>query len=209
MASSDLQLRALTAQIGQGRSATICAFSQLLDLKDLNTGTHSTRLAEWGVRMGRELGLDERSLKDLEVAAVLHDVGKIGIPDAILQKPGRLTTDERALMQKHPEYGWSVLRVLPGFERASLFVLHHHEAHDGHGYPAKLRGDETPIGARIVAIIDAFDAMISSRPYRRGLTVDQAIERLEAGAGTQFDPDLTPAFVRIARTEAERVLAIA
>lgn len=194
------------AQIAEGRSAAIRAFSQLLDLKDLGTGTHSTRLAEWGVRMGRQLGLDEACLKDLEVAAVLHDVGKVGVPDAILNKPGPLTADERAQMERHSEYGWSVLRVLPGFERASLFVLHHHEAYDGRGYPAKLRGEETPIGSRIVAIIDAFDAMTSARPYRKGLPVEEAIRRLEQSAGTQFDPVLTPAFVRMATAETASVL---
>jgi HD-GYP domain-containing protein (c-di-GMP phosphodiesterase class II) len=205
MVQSDLRLKALSAQIAAGRIATICAFSQLLDLKDITTGTHSTRLAGWGVRMGRELGLDEDCLTDLEIAAVLHDVGKVGIPDAILKKPGPLTTDERAVMQKHAEYGWSVLRVIPGFERASLFVLHHHEAYDGNGYPAQLRGDETPIGARIVAIIDAFDAMISSRPYRRGMPINEAIGRLASGAGTKFDPVLTPAFLRIATSEVASV----
>jgi HD-GYP domain-containing protein (c-di-GMP phosphodiesterase class II) len=189
----------------RARSATICAFTQLLDLKDLNTGVHSTRLAEWGVRMGRELGLDEQALRDLEVAATLHDVGKIGVPDAILNKPGPLTADERALMQKHSEFGWSVLRVLPGFESASLLVLHHHEAYDGNGYPGRLRGEETPTAARIVSIIDAFDAMISSRPYRRGLEIREAIQRLEQSAGTQFDPGLTRAFVRICTGEASSV----
>lgn len=201
----DLQIKELNAQLAQARNAAICAFSQLLDLKDLNTGVHSTRLAEWGIRIGRELGLDDECLRHLEVAAILHDVGKIGVPEAILTKPGPLTSEERAAMQKHAEYGWRVLHVIPAFARASLFVLHHHEAYDGSGYPGGLRGDETPIEARIVAIIDAFDAMISSRPYRHGLPVPDAIDRLERAAGTQFDPVLTPAFVRIATTEAAGV----
>lgn len=201
----DLQLKEAHAQLVQVRTAVICAFSQLLDLKDLNTGIHSTRLAEWGIRIGRELGLGDESLRDLEIAAILHDVGKIGVPDDILNKPGPLTAEERAAMQKHSEYGWRVLRGIPGCARASLFVLHHHEAYDGSGYPGGLRGDETPIEARLVAIIDAFDAMISSRPYRCGLGVPEAIERLERGAGSQFDPVLTPAFVRIALTEAAGV----
>lgn len=201
----DLQLKEAHAQLAQARTAVICAFSQLLDLKDLNTGIHSTRLAEWGVRIGRELGLGDESLHDLEIAAVLHDVGKIGVPDAILNKPGPLTREERAAMQTHSEYGWRVLHGIPGFARASLFVLHHHEAYDGSGYPGGLRGDEIPIEARIVAIIDAFDAMISSRPYRPGLGVPEAIERLQRAAGSQFDPVLTPVFVRIAITEAPGV----
>lgn len=209
MASRDLAHGTLKAQLAQERRAAICAFSQLLDLKDLGTGVHSTRLAEWGVRLGRELGLCEDRLHDLEVAAVLHDVGKVGVPDAILKKPGPLTSEERTAMQKHSEYGWRVLHRMPAFERASLFVLHHHEAYDGRGYPAGLKGDETPVEARIVAIIDAFDAMISSRPYRDGLPVPEAISRLERAAGTQFDPVLTPAFIRIATTEAASVFEVA
>ena len=200
-----LVIKELQAQIDATRTAVICAFNELLDLKDLNTGVHSTRIAEWGVRVGRELGLDEATLRDLEVAAILHDIGKIGIPDAVLRKPGPLTAEERLLMQRHPEYGWSALRLLPGFERASLFVLHHHEAYDGSGYPGGLRGADTPIGSRIVSMLDAFDAMISSRPYRKGLPIDEGIRRLEQAAGTQFDPELVPRFVRIASIEAPEV----
>jgi putative nucleotidyltransferase with HDIG domain len=183
----------------------ICALNQLLDLKDLNTGVHSTRLAEWSVRIGRDLGFDDAALRDLEVAAILHDIGKIGTPDHILKKPSRLTDEEREVIKKHPEYGWAVLRVVPGFERVSLFVLHHHEAFDGTGYPAGLRGDEIPIGSRIVSVMDAFDAMISSRPYRRGLSLEEAIRRLEAGIGTQFDPVVTPRFIAMASAGASTV----
>lgn len=197
-----LHIKELQTQLLGVRTSVICALNQLLDLKDLNTGVHSTRLAEWAVRIGRDLGLDDECLRDLEVAAMLHDIGKVGTPDAILRKPGPLTPEERAVMQKHSEYGWAVLRVVPGFERASLFVLHHHEAYDGSGYPARLRGEEIPIGSRIVCVIDAFDAMLSSRPYRRGLPVEEAIARLERSAGSQFDPVVTPRFVSLARSQA-------
>ena len=200
-----LHIKELQTQLLAVRTSVICALNQLLDLKDLNTGVHSTRLAEWAVRIGRELGLDDECLQDLEVAAILHDIGKVGTPDAILRKPGPLTPEERAVMQKHSEYGWAVLRVVPGFERASLFVLHHHEAYDGTGYPARLRGEEIPIGSRIVCVIDAFDAMLSSRPYRRGLPLEEAILRLEQNAGTQFDPVVTPRFVSLARSQAPAV----
>jgi putative nucleotidyltransferase with HDIG domain len=188
------------------RTSVICALNQLLDLKDLNTGTHSTRLAEWAVRIGRDLGLDESALWDVEMAAILHDIGKIGTPDSILKKSSQLTAEERAVIQKHPEYGWTVLRVIPGFERVSLFVLHHHESFDGSGYPAGLKGDEIPIGSRIVSTIDAFDAMISSRPYRRGMSVDEAVRRLVAGVGGQFDPIVTPHFIGIASNEASTLV---
>lgn len=201
----NFKVKELHTQLLAVRTSVICALNQLLDLKDLNTGVHSTRLAEWAVRIGRDLGLDEDCLRDLEVAAILHDIGKIGTPDSILKKPSKLTDEERAVIQKHPEYGWAVLRVVPGFERVSLFVLHHHEAYDGTGYPAKLRGDEIPIGSRIVSVMDAFDAMISSRPYRRGLPMDEAIRRLEAGVGSQFDPIVTPKFIAMASKGASSV----
>src|SRR5271154_6732893 len=162
--SAGIHVKQMEEQLGALRSSLICAFNQLLDLKDLNTGVHSTRLAEWALHVAGELGLDQSYLSDIEVAALLHDIGKIGIPDCILQKPAKLTDEEYSLMKKHPEYGWAVLRNVPGMERASLMILHHHESYDGRGYPAGLRGEEIPIGSRIVSVIDAVDAMVSSRP---------------------------------------------
>ena len=187
----------------------ICAFNQLLDLKDLNTGVHSTRLAEWALHVAGELSLDASVLSDIEVAALLHDIGKIGIPDAILQKPAKLTNEEYNLMKKHPEYGWAVLRHVPGMERASLMILHHHESYDGKGYPAGLKGEEIPIGSRIVSVIDAFDAMVSSRPYREGLPFEEAERRLLQERGTQFDPDVVDRFLPLARAEMSSVFAAA
>jgi HD-GYP domain-containing protein (c-di-GMP phosphodiesterase class II) len=203
--SSNLQVKELQSQLLAVRTSVICALNQLLDLKDLNTGVHSTRLAEWAVRIGRDLGLDDDCLRDLEAAAILHDIGKIGTPDAILRKPSRLTAEEYAIIKKHPEYGWAVLKAVPGFERVSLFVLHHHESYDGTGYPAGLRGEETPIGSRIVSVMDSFDAMVSSRPYRTGLPLEEAIRRLQAGSGTQFDPIVTRHFIAMASSEASTV----
>src|SRR5467141_4592871 len=119
-ARESVRVKQMEEQVTALRSSVICAFNQLLDLKDLNTGVHSTRLAEWGMRVGQELGLEEGELQNLEVAALLHDIGKMGIPDAILRKPERLDPEEYALMKKHSEFGWAVLRMLPGFERAAL-----------------------------------------------------------------------------------------
>src|SRR5579862_7219682 len=117
-----LHVKLVEEQLSALRTSLICAFNQLLDLKDLNTGVHSTRLAEWALHVAGELGLDQSSLSDLEVAALLHDIGKIGIPDAILNKPAKLTDEEYSLMKKHPEYGWAVMRNVPGMERASLMI---------------------------------------------------------------------------------------
>ena len=208
-ALESFRIKQLEEQTSALRNSVICAFNQLLDLKDLNTGVHSTRLAEWGMRVGQELGLDEAQLQNLEVAALLHDIGKVGIPDSILRKPGRLDEEEYALMKKHPEYGWAVLRTLPGFERAALDILHHHESFDGKGYPAGLKGAEIPIVSRIVCVIDAFDAMVSSRPYRKGLPHEEAVRRLILASGTQFDPVVVQCFLTFAQAELATVFAAA
>jgi HD-GYP domain-containing protein (c-di-GMP phosphodiesterase class II) len=169
----------------------------MLDLKDLDTGLHSTRLAEWAVRVGEHFGMAESDLRHLETGAILHDIGKVGVPDAILNKPGKLDADERKQVERHSEYGWGVLRMIPTFERASLLVLHHHERIDGRGYPAGLGGEDIPICSRIICVIDSFDAMISDRSYRKGLPVEEAIRRLHADAGSQFDRDIVEPFVRV------------
>jgi HD-GYP domain-containing protein (c-di-GMP phosphodiesterase class II) len=203
----DLRVKELEEQVLSMRTAVICGFNQLLDLKDLNTGVHSTRLAEWAVRVAEGLGIDETILRDVEAAAILHDIGKIGVPDSILKKPGKLTAEERAIINKHPEYGWAIQRLIPGLDRTSLFTLHHHENFDGTGYPGRLKGCDTPIGSRIVAVIDAFDAMVSNRPYRQGVSVEEAIRRLIADSGTQFDPDVVRCFIKIAEPEVAEVFA--
>jgi HD-GYP domain-containing protein (c-di-GMP phosphodiesterase class II) len=204
---SSLRVKELEEQQTALLKSVICGFNQLLDLRDLSTGIHSTRLAEWSVRVARQLGLPETDFYQLEVAALLHDIGKIGIPDAILKKEGKLTDDERALMNKHPEYSWSILRLFPGLEKASLYALHHHESYDGSGYPGKLKGVEIPIGARIVSVIDAYDAMISNRCYRKGFTHEEAVRRLVASTGKQFDPVVVQSFIEIAEAEVAEVFA--
>jgi HD-GYP domain-containing protein (c-di-GMP phosphodiesterase class II) len=196
-----LQVKELEEQQAGLHKSIICAFNQLLDLKDLNTGVHSTRLAEWALRVARELRFPDDRLGQLEVAALLHDIGKIGVPDAILKKQGPLTLEERAVINRHPEYSWSILRLFPGFECASLYALHHHESFDGTGYPGKLRGSEIPIGSRIVSVIDAYDAMTSNRCYRKGLPHEEAVRRLVQGSGSQFDPEVANAFLGIAEEE--------
>jgi HD-GYP domain-containing protein (c-di-GMP phosphodiesterase class II) len=204
-----LHVKLIEEQLAALRSSLICAFNQLLDLKDLNTGVHSTRLAEWALHVAGELGLDRDSLADIEVAALLHDMGKIGVSDAILNKPGKLTAEEYEVMKKHPEFGWAVLRQVPGMERASLMILHHHEGYDGTGYPGGLKGEEIPIGSRIVSVIDAFDAMVSTRPYRQGMPFEEAERRLLLASGTQFDARVVSSFLPLARAEMSSVFAAA
>src|SRR6202789_2771998 len=207
--SAGIHVKQMEEQIGALRSSLICAFNQLLDLKDLNTGVHSTRLAEWALHVAGELGLERESLADMEVAELLHDIGKIGIEDAILNKRARLTAEEYEVMKKHPEFGWAVLRQVPGMERASLMILHHHENFDGTGYPGGLKGEEIPMGSRIVSVIDAFDAMVSTRPYRQGMPIEEAVRRLVAASGTQFDPRVVNRFLPLAQAEMTSVFAAA
>jgi HD-GYP domain-containing protein (c-di-GMP phosphodiesterase class II) len=202
-----LRVKELEEQHHALLKSVICGFNQLLDLRDLNTGIHSTRLAEWAIRVARKLGIPESDLYQIEVAALLHDIGKIGIPDAILKKEGKLTGEERALMNKHPEYSWSILRMFSGLEKASLYALHHHESYNGAGYPGGLKGEEIPIGSRIVSVIDAYDAMISNRCYRKGLSHEEAVRRLVDGGGTQFDPHVVQTFIDIAKEEVADVFA--
>lgn len=204
-----LRVKELEEQQTALRNSVICAFNQLLDLKDINTGVHSTRLAEWALRVGRKMNIPESHSYQVEVAALLHDIGKVGVPDAILKKAGKLTDEERALINRHPEYSWSILRLFPGLEDASLYALHHHENMDGTGYPAGLKGQDIPLVSRIISVIDAYDAMVSNRCYRKGLPHGEAVSRLLSSSGTQFDSEVVQAFIPIAEQEVEDVFAAA
>jgi HD-GYP domain-containing protein (c-di-GMP phosphodiesterase class II) len=204
-----LRVKELEEHHSTFRDSVICAFNQLLDLKDINTGVHSTRLAEWALRVARKLNVPEQGLYQVEVAALLHDVGKIGVPDAILKKAAPLTAEERVVINRHPEYSWSILRLFSGLEEASLYALHHHESVDGEGYPAGLKGHDIPLASRIVCVIDAYDAMVSNRCYRKGLPHDEAIRRLLNSSGTQFDCEVVQIFIPIAEQDASEVFAAA
>jgi HD-GYP domain-containing protein (c-di-GMP phosphodiesterase class II) len=204
-----LRVKELEEQHLAFRNSLVCAFNQLLDLKDISTGVHSTRLAEWALRVSRKMNIPEERSYQVEVAALLHDIGKIGVPDAILKKAGPLTVEERALINRHPEYSWSILRLFPGLEEASLYALHHHEAIDGKGYPAGLKGSDIPLVSRIICTIDAYDAMVSNRCYRPGLSHEEAVRRLVQSSGTQFDSEVVQAFIPIAEQETADVFAAA
>ena len=204
-----LRVKELEEQHLAFRNSLVCAFNQLLDLKDISTGVHSTRLAEWALRVSRKMSIPEERFYQIEVAALLHDIGKIGVPDAILKKAGPLTAEERALINRHPEYSWSILRLFPGLAEASLYALHHHESVDGTGYPAALKGSDIPIVSRIISVIDVYDAMVSNRCYRHGLPHEEAVRRLLRSSGTQFDSDVVQAFIPIAEQEVADVFAAA
>jgi HD-GYP domain-containing protein (c-di-GMP phosphodiesterase class II) len=171
----------------------------LLDLRDYVTGLHARRLVDRSVEIAMLWGVSDDQLWDIEIAALLHDIGKIGIPDAILLKPGVLSSSERRVMNLHPTHGSAILRSIPGFEAVSRLVLHHHERWDGKGYPEGLAGEDIPVGSRIIAISDMFDAMIHERSYRPALSPEEALERLKAARGNQLDPAITDRFLDLAK----------
>jgi HD-GYP domain-containing protein (c-di-GMP phosphodiesterase class II) len=189
------EMRRLQEQGRRQSIAVASAFVVLIDLRDRYTGGHSSRVAAHVREIGLRMELDDSEIDTVVTAASLHDVGKIGVSDQVLLKPGRLTDAEFAEIQKHPEYGWMVLRNIEGLEEASLIVLHHHERWDGRGYPGRLSGESIPLGSRIIAVADSYDAMTTDRPYRRGWEPDRALDEILRHAGTQFDARAAAAFL--------------
>ena len=193
-----------TAQLDQALNSledayrsTLKALTAALETRDLETHGHSERVVSYSMRLGREYGLDSQRTKSLEFGSLLHDIGKIGVPDLILRKPAKLTPAEWVLMRKHPQHGQQILRGIEFLEGAARVVAQHHEKWDGSGYPLGLRGEEIDICARIFSVADAFDAITSDRVYRKGKSYQAAAEELEAWAGKQFDPKVVEAFHRV------------
>lgn len=168
-----------------------------IDSKDRYTRRHSQQDAELAAELGEELGLSQEPLRALLIAGLLHDVGKIGVPDHILKKPGPLTDDELGMMQEHVVLGKLMIQVVPNLRDVAEAVCAHHERWDGKGYPEGLKGEEIPLLGRILAVADAYSAMILDRPYRKALSHEEAVAELRRGAGTQFDPGLVEPFIRL------------
>ncbi|TDJ04928.1 MAG: HD-GYP domain-containing protein [Deltaproteobacteria bacterium] len=177
---------------------------QALDAKDHYTYNHSTRVAWYSLNLGREMGFKEKELYDLEMAGLFHDVGKIGTPDSVLNKPTRLNEDEFEIMKEHPVKSAEILEGFKDFKIIAKIAKHHHERFDGRGYPDGLKGDEIPLFSRIILISDTFDAMTSSRPYRKGLSNKIAYEELDEFSGSQFDPELVKFFIKAMKKEEQK-----
>lgn len=184
-------------QLESETRSSIRSLAEIIDHRDPTTFDHSERVAVYAVALAHELELPEDVVEVIEQAAAVHDLGKVGVPDRVLLKPGPLTDSERATMWLHTEIGAQVLRNFQLFRAGSEIVLHHHESWDGTGYPGRLSGDAIPLGARVVAVADSFDAMTSGRPYRVPLSVDEALDRLRRGAGIQWDPTIVGAFIKV------------
>jgi putative nucleotidyltransferase with HDIG domain len=185
--------------------STLKALTAALETRDSETHGHSERVVTYSLRLGREYGLDSDRMKALEFGSLLHDIGKIGVPDAILRKPAKLTDEEWVRMREHPSHGQQILRGIEFLEKASRVVAQHHEQWDGSGYPLGLRGEDIDICARIFAVADAFDAITSDRVYRRGKSYEAAAEELDEWAGKQFDAKVVAAFHRVPKGDWEEL----
>lgn len=175
--------------------ASMSALITALEARDEYTKGHTARVSRMAMRLGRALELDDRALRELEIAANLHDIGKIGVRDAVLLKPGKLTPEEYAKIQEHAVIGAEILRPIISLAHVLPLILLHHERWDGRGYPTAIMGEDIPLGARVIAIADAFDAMTTDRPYRRGMPLTEALRIIEEEAGRQFCPACAQAFL--------------
>ena len=196
--------RALNSLEGAYRS-TLKALTAALETRDSETHGHSERVVTYSLRLGREYGLNSEQMKSLEIGSLLHDIGKIGVPDPILRKPAKLTEEEWVRMREHPLHGQQILRGIAFLQGAARVVAQHHEKWDGTGYPLGLRGEEIDINARIFAVADAFDAITSDRVYRRGKPYEAAAQELDDWAGRQFDPKVVEAFHRVPKEDWEEL----
>lgn len=176
---------------------TVSALSNAVDARDPYTAGHSERVTKISMLLGTTLDLPEKELADLEYAALFHDIGKIGIPDYILHKTGKLTDEEFEIIKKHPEMGVNILKSIDFLAESLPIIKHHHEKFRGKGYPDNINGEDIPLGARIIAIADTYDAMTTDRPYRQGLSHETAVEEILRNKGLQFDDKLVDAFMEI------------
>src|SRR5579859_7833947 len=182
------QLQGTLEQLEQSYDDTLEALGGALDLKDAETEGHCKRVTAFTIAIAKDMDVEPALLPQIARAAFLHDIGKMAIPDLILRKPGPLTPEERGIMRTHCEIGYNMVTRIPFLREAAEIVLSHQEYYDGSGYPRGLRGEQIPLGARIFAVADALDAMISDRPYRKALSISHAREEIQRCSGSQFDP---------------------
>ncbi|MDI6617396.1 MAG: HD-GYP domain-containing protein [Clostridiales bacterium] len=183
---------------------TVKALSLAIEAKDKYTEGHSMRVFEYAEKIARNMKYSEEHIENLRIASLLHDIGKIGIPEAILNKPGRLSEDEYAVIKQHPVIGANIIKDVDALKKSPKIVRWHHERYDGKGYPDGIGGDDIPLDAYIISIADAFDAMRSDRPYRRAMTKSQAVNIIKDERGKQFHPKVADVFLDILKSEGDK-----
>jgi response regulator RpfG family c-di-GMP phosphodiesterase len=191
------ELRKAQGQVEESYMQTLQSLAAALDAKDPYTAGHSERVARWASMIARRLSLPREEIEDIRAVSLLHDIGKIGLPEKILNKPGRLTAEEMDMVKMHPIIGSQILEPLVSFARYVPIVRHHHERYDGHGYPDGLGGPDLPLAVWVTALADAFDAMTSNRPYRKGQALDFAFGEMLEGISRQFHPDCVRLFLEV------------
>jgi putative nucleotidyltransferase with HDIG domain len=191
------QLQTALAQIEQGYEDTLQALGAAIDLRDSDTAGHSRRVSLYAIKIFSGMGGSGTKLKNMATGALLHDIGKLATPDAILLKPGALTDEERRIMQQHVQIGYDLVKRIPFLEEAAEIVLTHHERCDGSGYPRGLKAADIPVSAKVFAIADTVDAMTSDRPYRSALSFEAAREEIRRGSGRQYDPNAAGVFLSV------------
>jgi putative two-component system response regulator len=205
VASRSGQLKEALGVLEHTYHSTLVALSKALDSRDADADGHSFRVTIYTKRLAHKLGLDEAETRIIEHGVLLHDIGKIGIPDDLLRKPGKLNEDELLLVRKHPEIGCRILSSIKFLKGAAQLVLHHHERYDGNGYPQNLKMDEINLGARIFAVADALDDLTSNRPFQAAIGFEDAIGEIEKMSGNRLDPALVKEFLEIPVSEWKRI----
>jgi ribonuclease P protein subunit RPR2 len=201
------QERARASELQRSYTATVRALANAVEARDAYTGKHAERVAAYGMAIARAAGVRVGEHPEIEFGFLLHDIGKVAVPDAILYKADALSPEERALVARHPVIGWEILRDVEFLGEAKAVVRSHHERWDGGGYPDGLAGEEIPLAARVFAVADALDALTTDRPYRPAASLEEARAAIAAGAGTQFDPAVVEALGRVPDAELQRVRA--
>ena len=202
------EIKKINEELENAYLESIQTLRYTVDAKDTYTRGHSDRVSEYSVLIGKYLGLPESDLKTLRIGGLFHDIGKLGVPDSILLKAGKLSDNEYSEVKNHPSIGAHILSSASIFKDIIPIVKHHHERYDGHGYPSQLEGENIPYFARITSIADSFDAMTSKRAYRDSMPIEKVISEFENCKGTQFDPKLTDLFLDILRNHFDEIESI-
>jgi HD-GYP domain-containing protein (c-di-GMP phosphodiesterase class II) len=188
-------------EIAEAYDSTLEGWAKALELRDMETEGHSRRVVDLSIQLAQKMGISGESLVHFQRGALLHDIGKMSVPDSILQKPGKLTDDEWKIMRQHPQYAYHWLSSIKYLQPCLDIPRYHHEKWDGSGYPHGLQGEQIPLSARIFAIVDVWDALLSDRPYRDAWSKDRAIDYIAFHSGDHFDPDVVKAFLGLVAAE--------